>query len=519
MVDHSQKWHDGSSSRSVDSSSNFEGITAIVSKLDSLAHFDKECPLNEEVKSMKEVKYGEFSRPFLNNSQNNGRLNRGASGYDSYVQPSSGEKRLSFSDNERQETDKSRNDEDLVTLDASPEIKHVPHEEKQIVCYYVETYEPSISFPTRLEHHVEEALVNKTLESLKKIWINHPLLKEIRQTDNYAKHMKDLVVNKPNTKEDEKVRKLDFNNALAYLGASISVMPFSMYKRLGMGKLKPINMVIGMVDNTKCTPKGIVKNLLIKIDKFIFLVDFVILEMIEDFRMPIILGRPLLATAHAKVDIFRKSISLEVGNEKVIFKMRSSFTTTIFEFVRAIRSTGDDNLVNIDYDLFLYESESCEFNHLLAIDPDIFTYDIEVQESYEEFNGTSDDDDDDDVEWIIDYLEPTSNDGFIDLEDEAYKERMSKLLGMTYRKPASILIEKVEVTRYTVGPGKSYTKVRVLGIDKMPRTKDNLATLRARLMEEMDANGRVLTARNWNSRKNTSIGAGDAGFGHGRQAK
>ncbi|GJT66698.1 hypothetical protein Tco_1018178 [Tanacetum coccineum] len=96
------------------------------------------------------------------------------------------------------------------------------------------------------------------------------------------------------------IRRLDFNNALADLGASISVMPLSMYKSLGIGKLEPINMVIEMADNTKCTPKGIVENLLIKIDKFIFPVDFVILDMVEDLRMPINLGRPLLATAHTK---------------------------------------------------------------------------------------------------------------------------------------------------------------------------------------------------------------------------
>ncbi|GKE07686.1 hypothetical protein Tco_1411237 [Tanacetum coccineum] len=177
-----------------------------------------------------------------------------------------------------------------------------------------------------------------------------------------------MVANKPKTKEDDEVKmnprcyallqnqlppkekdpgsfilpcsigRLDFNNTLADLGANISIMPFSMYKRLGMGKLEPINMVIEREDNIKSIPKGIVKDLLIRIDKFIFLVDFVILDMIEDYRMAIILGRPLLAIAHAKVDIFRKSISLEVRNEKIIFKMRSNFTTTIFEYVRAIKS-------------------------------------------------------------------------------------------------------------------------------------------------------------------------------------
>nr|GEV51756.1 hypothetical protein [Tanacetum cinerariifolium] len=58
-----------------------------------------------------------------------------------------------------------------------------------------------------------------------------------------------------------------------------------------------------------------------KIDKVIFPVDFVILDMVQDIRMPIVLGRPLLATAYSQVDIFRKTISLEVRSEKVIFKM------------------------------------------------------------------------------------------------------------------------------------------------------------------------------------------------------
>ncbi|GKE73563.1 zinc knuckle CX2CX4HX4C containing protein [Tanacetum coccineum] len=87
------------------------------------------------------------------------------------------------------------------------------------------------------------------------------------------------------------IGKLTFN-ALADLGANISLMPFSMFKRLGIRGLKPINMTIEMADRTQSTPKGIMENILLKIDKFIFLVDLVILDMVEDFRMPLILGSP-----------------------------------------------------------------------------------------------------------------------------------------------------------------------------------------------------------------------------------
>ncbi|GJR88964.1 hypothetical protein Tco_0212975 [Tanacetum coccineum] len=262
------------------------------------------------------------------------------------------------------------------------------------------------------------------MESLKKIKINRPLLKEIRQTDNYAKYIKDLVEKKPRTEEDEEIRmnprcsallqnhlppkeqdpgsfilpfsigKLDFNNALADLGASISVMPLSMYKY------------------------------------------FVILDMVEDLRMPIILGRPLLDTAHAKVDIFRKSISLEVGSERVIFKIRRAIIDKL----------------NVDW-----------------------------------FNNTSEDEDD--SEGILGYWKPRSYDGFIDLDDEAYNKRRCKLLGMTYKEPTLILMEKVKVTRYTIGPGDIYTKVNVLGVDELPRTRDNIAAIRARLMEKITHEG------------------------------
>ncbi|GJY90084.1 hypothetical protein Tco_0505280 [Tanacetum coccineum] len=95
------------------------------------------------------------------------------------------------------------------------------------------------------------------------------------------------------------------------LNEEVKSMEEVKYGEFGMGKLELINMVIEMADNTKCTPKGIVKNLLVKIDKFIFLVDFVVLDMVEDFRMPIILGRLLLATTHAK-DNLKMEMEMEI---------------------------------------------------------------------------------------------------------------------------------------------------------------------------------------------------------------
>nr|GEZ64752.1 hypothetical protein [Tanacetum cinerariifolium] len=101
------------------------------------------------------------------------------------------------------------------------------------------------------------------------------------------------------------------------------------------------------------------------------------------------------------------------------------------------------------------------------------------------FEGTMEDKDD--LKQLIDYLEQTLYDRFINLNNEAYKEQKCKLLGIRYIKPPPILIEKAEVTRYSIGPGEVYTKVKILGIDELPRTRKNVATIRAEIMEQMNS--------------------------------
>ncbi|GJX73323.1 mitochondrial proton/calcium exchanger protein-like protein isoform X1 [Tanacetum coccineum] len=111
-----------------------------------------------------------------------------------------------------------------------------------------------------------------------------------------------------------------FNNALANLRASISVMPLSTYLNLGLGELAHTKLTVELADRTVKYPKGIVENILVGIDKFVFPIDFIILDMPEDIKVALILGRPFLSTAHAKIDVFKRKITLRVGEEKIIFK-------------------------------------------------------------------------------------------------------------------------------------------------------------------------------------------------------
>nr|GEW62573.1 putative reverse transcriptase domain-containing protein [Tanacetum cinerariifolium] len=117
---------------------------------------------------------------------------------------------------------------------------------------------------------------------------------------------------------------LHINNALAGLGASISLMPYTTYEKLGLGEPKPMRMSLELANRSIQYPRGIAENVLIKIGKSVLPIHFIILDMQEDFRISIILWRPFLATAQAMIDVFNKNITLRVGNEEVLEKRKGA---------------------------------------------------------------------------------------------------------------------------------------------------------------------------------------------------
>ncbi|GKB17874.1 hypothetical protein Tco_0851797 [Tanacetum coccineum] len=110
-----------------------------------------------------------------------------------------------------------------------------------------------------------------------------------------------------------------FDNSLVDLGASISFMSLSTYLNLGLGELAHTKLIVELADMTVKYPKGIAENVLVGIGKFVFPVDFIILDMPEDIKMPLILGRPFLSTARSKINVYKRKITLRVGEERIIF--------------------------------------------------------------------------------------------------------------------------------------------------------------------------------------------------------
>ncbi|KAL5570394.1 hypothetical protein UlMin_026969 [Ulmus minor] len=84
--------------------------------------------------------------------------------------------------------------------------------------------------------------------------------------------------------------------ALCDLGASINLMPMSVFKQLGIGDARPTTVTLQLVDRSFAHPEGKIVDVLIRVDKFVFPADFIILDFEADREVPIILGRPFLAT-------------------------------------------------------------------------------------------------------------------------------------------------------------------------------------------------------------------------------
>ncbi|GJZ02996.1 reverse transcriptase domain-containing protein [Tanacetum coccineum] len=110
--------------------------------------------------------------------------------------------------------------------------------------------------------------------------------------------------------------------ALADLGASINLMPLSVWKKLGLPELISTQMTLELANRDICTPKGIARDVFVPVGKFTFPADFVIVDYESDPRVPLILGRPFLRTARALIDVHGEEMILRDGNERLILNMR-----------------------------------------------------------------------------------------------------------------------------------------------------------------------------------------------------
>jgi len=207
----------------------------------------------------------------------------------------------------------------------------------------------TIPFPQRLRKQNLDKQFSEFIDIFKSLLINLPFIDMLEQIPKYAKFLKEVLSNKRKLEANEKVmlteeysailqRKIlpklkdpgsftilctigDFNKVLCDLGASINLMPLSIFRKLGLWEVRPTMVSLQHVDRSINHARGIIEDVLVKVDKFIFPTDFIVLDMEEDGEIPLILGRPFLAVGRTLIDIHQGKLILRVQDEHVTFNV------------------------------------------------------------------------------------------------------------------------------------------------------------------------------------------------------
>ena len=203
-------------------------------------------------------------------------------------------------------------------------------------------------FPQVLRKKKNHVNQTEMLEVLRQVKVNIPLLDMIKQVPTYAKFLKDLctvkkglnvnknaflteqvsaiIGNKTPVKYKDpgcptisvNIGGISVEKALLDLGASVNLLPYSMYKQLGLGELKPTSITLSLADRSIKIPKGTIEDVLIQVDRFYYPVDFVVLDTepvaLGPNHVPNILGRPFLATSNVIINCRNGVMQLTFGN-------------------------------------------------------------------------------------------------------------------------------------------------------------------------------------------------------------
>ncbi|XP_027118799.1 uncharacterized protein [Coffea arabica] len=242
---------------------------------------------------------------------------------------------------------------------------------------------PSVPFPQRLMLSRNDKEFEKFVNILKQLHI--PFVDATFQILSYAKFLKEIITKKrrlvdsetialteecsaiiqnklpPKLKDPENftvpctIGNVKFSKVLCDLGASVSLIPLTVARQLGLKELKRTNIFLQLADRSIRHPMGILENVLIKVQKFIIPIDFIVLDIEEDVNVPIILGRPFLITAGTIIDVKRDKFKFQIGEEEVEFDLSKvekypSFTDHVYSVDICDELVLEMSQVNLDDD-------------------------------------------------------------------------------------------------------------------------------------------------------------------------
>ncbi|XP_021732411.1 uncharacterized protein LOC110699225 [Chenopodium quinoa] len=233
---------------------------------------------------------------------------------------------------------------------------------------------------SKMRYKLDEQF-GKFVEMLKQLHLTLPFTDVVEQMPNYAKFLKEILSGKracnmvepvnlgecfsafihndlPQKLKDPgnfsvpcKIKGKLFHNALCDLCASVSIMPYSVFKKLKLGELLPSNMTLQLANRSIKFPKGRVEDVPLKIGEFTIPIDFIVLEIAEDDHIPFILRRPFLTTSGTLIDVKGGRITLRVGKNEEGFELKPTHESlSLVKGIICVNSPRPiDNVCMIDF--------------------------------------------------------------------------------------------------------------------------------------------------------------------------
>jgi hypothetical protein len=277
------------------------------------------------------------------------------------------------------------------------------------------SFVPKAPYLERLKAPKKNAQFAEILEVLQ-VQINIPFLDAIQQVPSYVKFLKDLVTIKRKTNVPKKayltkqvssilqcklpikykdpgcptiacmIEVSQINRALLDLGASVNLLPYLVYLQLGLGELKPTTVMLQLVDRSMKRPQGIIEVVLIKVDKFYFPVDFIVIdtEPVHDVvnQIPVILGRPFLATANILINCRTGVMKISFGNMTMELNIFNINTQPLdYDEIRSVclieEITDDFDCEDPEIECFTQDHDGLDFDRLIGQENDLYELTLE----------------------------------------------------------------------------------------------------------------------------------------------
>ncbi|XP_074347102.1 uncharacterized protein LOC141685925 [Apium graveolens] len=300
----------------------------------------------------------------------------------------------------------------------SDSVDDEPNKERLTHHAPIKPYIPLIPFPQRLKNSKLEKQYEKFLKMFHEIHISILFADALAQMPLYVKFMKEVLSNRKKLKEVETITlteecsaviqckippkrkdpgsfslpctigELGIRKALCDPGASVSLMPYSMYKRLGLGELKKTKFSLQLTDRSIKYPLGVLEDVLVKVDKFVIPCDFIVLEMNEDVDILIIFGRPFLATAGTNIDVKAGKLILNVGEERVDFDLDQSMKDLSVKtecYVVNVVKEDNDHAFEVEAEIDENSSFAREFQGVTEVEVTLGPYEAEKESNFDKY--------------------------------------------------------------------------------------------------------------------------------------